>query len=82
MRVWNYLQSIPYGEVRSYGEVAGASAQPRQYGQWRALCAQYVCAGDPVPSGDPRDGRVGRVSVGRRADKQSLLDMERSRRTA
>jgi len=24
MRVWNYLQSIPYGEVRSYGEVAEA----------------------------------------------------------
>ncbi len=28
MRVWNYLQSIPYGEVQSYGEVAKGIGQP------------------------------------------------------
>ena len=28
MRVWNYLQSIPYGEVRSYSEVAAAVGEP------------------------------------------------------
>ncbi|HEY3837873.1 MAG TPA: bifunctional DNA-binding transcriptional regulator/O6-methylguanine-DNA methyltransferase Ada [Bryobacteraceae bacterium] len=28
MRVWNYLQSIPYGETRSYSEVAKAIGQP------------------------------------------------------
>ena len=28
MRVWQYLQTIPYGEVRSYGEVAAGIGQP------------------------------------------------------
>ena len=28
MRVWNYLQSIPYGEVQSYGEVAAGIGRP------------------------------------------------------
>ena len=28
MRVWGYLQSIPYGEVRSYREVAEAIGRP------------------------------------------------------
>ena len=28
MRVWNYLQSIPYGEVRSYSDVATAIGRP------------------------------------------------------
>ena len=28
MRVWDYLQSIPYGQTRSYGEVAEGIGQP------------------------------------------------------
>ncbi|MBZ5576604.1 MAG: bifunctional DNA-binding transcriptional regulator/O6-methylguanine-DNA methyltransferase Ada [Acidobacteriia bacterium] len=28
MRVWNYLQTIPYGEVRSYRDVAAALGKP------------------------------------------------------
>jgi AraC family transcriptional regulator of adaptative response/methylated-DNA-[protein]-cysteine methyltransferase len=28
MRVWNYLQSIPYGEVQSYSEVASGIGRP------------------------------------------------------
>ena len=28
MRVWEYLQSIPYGEVQSYGTVAAGIGQP------------------------------------------------------
>jgi AraC family transcriptional regulator of adaptative response/methylated-DNA-[protein]-cysteine methyltransferase len=28
MRVWDYLRTIPYGQVRSYGEVAAGIGQP------------------------------------------------------
>lgn len=43
MRVWNYLQSIPYGETRSYGEVAKAIGQPTAT---RAVA--NACAGNKV----------------------------------
>jgi AraC family transcriptional regulator of adaptative response/methylated-DNA-[protein]-cysteine methyltransferase len=43
MRVWNYLQSIPSGEVRSYQEVAAAIGRPTAA---RAVAA--ACAANPV----------------------------------
>ena len=43
MRVWNYLQSIPSGEVRSYGEVATAICAPSAT---RAVAR--ACATNPV----------------------------------
>jgi AraC family transcriptional regulator of adaptative response/methylated-DNA-[protein]-cysteine methyltransferase len=43
MRVWNYLQSIPSGEVRSYREVAAAIGQPTAT---RAVAG--ACAANPV----------------------------------
>ena len=39
MRVWNYLQSIPYGEVRSYSEVAAAIGQPSAARAVAGACA-------------------------------------------
>ena len=43
MRVWHYLQSIPYGEVQSYGEVASGIGQPSAV---RAVA--NACAANPV----------------------------------
>jgi AraC family transcriptional regulator of adaptative response/methylated-DNA-[protein]-cysteine methyltransferase len=43
MRVWRYLQTIPYGEVRSYGDVAAAIGQPTA-----ARAVARACAGNTV----------------------------------
>jgi AraC family transcriptional regulator of adaptative response/methylated-DNA-[protein]-cysteine methyltransferase len=43
MRVWRYLQTIPYGEVRSYREVAAGIGQPTA-----ARAVAQACAGNPV----------------------------------
>ena len=43
MRVWNYLQSIPYGEVQSYTEVAEAIGQPTA-----ARAVAHACATNPL----------------------------------
>ena len=43
MRVWNYLQTIPYGETRSYGEVAKAIGQPTA-----SRAVANACATNPV----------------------------------
>jgi len=42
-RVWEYLQTIPYGESRSYGQVAAGIGQPRVV---RAVAR--ACAGNSV----------------------------------
>ena len=39
MRVWKYLQSIPYGEVKSYTEVAAAIGQPKAVRAVANACA-------------------------------------------
>ena len=44
MRVWAYLQSIPYGHVQSYGEVAKAIGRPRAARAVARACAANVCA--------------------------------------
>jgi AraC family transcriptional regulator of adaptative response/methylated-DNA-[protein]-cysteine methyltransferase len=43
MRVWNYLQSIPYGEVQSYSEVAAGIGAPKAI---RAVAR--ACATNPI----------------------------------
>jgi AraC family transcriptional regulator, regulatory protein of adaptative response / methylated-DNA-[protein]-cysteine methyltransferase len=43
-RVWRYLQSIPYGSVRSYREVAEGIGQPKA-----ARAVASACARNPVP---------------------------------
>jgi AraC family transcriptional regulator of adaptative response/methylated-DNA-[protein]-cysteine methyltransferase len=44
LRVWNYLQSIPYGEVRSYTEVAQGIGQPAAARAVAHACASNVLA--------------------------------------
>lgn len=80
MRVWNYLQSIPYGEAQSYGEVAAAVGQPAAT---RAVAR--ACASNPVAIAIPchrvirGTGELGGYRWGL-ARKRALLDLERSRR--
>jgi AraC family transcriptional regulator of adaptative response/methylated-DNA-[protein]-cysteine methyltransferase len=44
MKVWNYLQTIPYGEVRSYGEVADGIHEPGAARAVARACATNVVA--------------------------------------
>jgi AraC family transcriptional regulator of adaptative response/methylated-DNA-[protein]-cysteine methyltransferase len=44
MRVWNYLQSIPYGEVQSYGEVAAGIGKPSAVRAVARACASNTVA--------------------------------------
>ena len=77
MRVWRRLQSIPYGGVASYGEVAAAIGRP---GAARAVAA--ACARNPVAIVVPchrvirESGDLGgyRWNLAR---KRALLDHER-----
>jgi AraC family transcriptional regulator of adaptative response/methylated-DNA-[protein]-cysteine methyltransferase len=43
MRVWNYLRTIPYGRVQSYGEVAAGIGKPSA-----ARAVARACAANPV----------------------------------
>lgn len=43
MRVWKYLQSIPYGDLQSYGEIAAAIGHPRA-----ARAVANACAHNPA----------------------------------
>ena len=44
MRVWKYLQTIPYGETRSYAEVAAGIGQPRAVRAVASACANNAVA--------------------------------------
>ena len=76
MRVWNYLQSIPRGEVRSYGEVAAAIGAPSAT---RAVAR--ACATNPVALAIPchrvirGSGELGGYRWGLER-KRELLEME------
>jgi AraC family transcriptional regulator of adaptative response/methylated-DNA-[protein]-cysteine methyltransferase len=75
-RVWEYLQTIPYGSTQSYGEIARGIRQPRA-----ARAVARACASNPVAVAIPchrvvrSDGEVGgyRWGAGR---KRKLLQME------
>jgi AraC family transcriptional regulator, regulatory protein of adaptative response / methylated-DNA-[protein]-cysteine methyltransferase len=76
-RVWEYLQSIPFGETRSYGEVAKGIGQPTA-----ARAVARACATNPVAVAIPchRVVREDGVSSGYRwgmERKETLLEMER-----
>lgn len=81
MRVWNYLQSIPYGEVQSYGEVASGIGQPAA-----ARAVARACAGNTVAVVIPchrvirGTGELGGYRWGL-SRKRALLDRERSARS-
>jgi AraC family transcriptional regulator of adaptative response/methylated-DNA-[protein]-cysteine methyltransferase len=75
-RVWTYLQSIPFGATRSYGEVAKAIGQPTAN---RAVAR--ACATNPVAVAIPchrvvrKDGDISGYRWGVER-KKALLEME------
>jgi AraC family transcriptional regulator of adaptative response/methylated-DNA-[protein]-cysteine methyltransferase len=77
-RVWQELQNIPYGETRSYGEVARAIGQP---GASRAVAR--ACAANPTALVVPchrvvrHDGKPGGYRWGTDR-KEALLELERA----
>ena len=76
-RVWEYLQTIPYGGTRSYGEIAKALKEPRA-----ARAVARACASNPVAVVIPchrvvrGDGEAGGYRWGA-ARKRKLLELER-----
>jgi AraC family transcriptional regulator of adaptative response/methylated-DNA-[protein]-cysteine methyltransferase len=79
-RVWNALRQIPYGETRTYTEIA------RQLGQAQARRAvARACATNPVSLVVPchrvirSDGGLGGYGGGGVTRKKELLDAERRR---
>jgi AraC family transcriptional regulator of adaptative response/methylated-DNA-[protein]-cysteine methyltransferase len=80
LRVWEALRGIPYGETRSYGEVARAMGQP---GAARAVAR--ACAANPAALLIPchrvvrGDGQPGGYRWGSQR-KRALLDQENALR--
>ncbi len=80
LRVWEALRGIPYGETRSYGEVARAMGQP---GAARAVAR--ACAANPAALVIPchrvvrGDGQPGGYRWGSQR-KRALLDQENALR--
>lgn len=76
-RVWEYLQSIPYGDTRSYSQVAKAIGDPKAT---RAVAR--ACATNPVAVAIPchrvvrEGGEMGGYRWGAER-KQALLELER-----
>jgi AraC family transcriptional regulator of adaptative response/methylated-DNA-[protein]-cysteine methyltransferase len=76
-RVWTYLQAIPFGATRSYGEVAKAIGQPTA-----SRAVARACATNPVAVAIPchrivrGSGQMGgyRWGVDR---KKTLLEIEK-----
>jgi AraC family transcriptional regulator, regulatory protein of adaptative response / methylated-DNA-[protein]-cysteine methyltransferase len=77
-RVWTYLQSIPFGATRSYGQVAKAIGRPSAT---RAVAR--ACATNPVAVAIPchrvvrQDGSMGGYRWGIER-KKALLEMEQA----
>jgi AraC family transcriptional regulator of adaptative response/methylated-DNA-[protein]-cysteine methyltransferase len=80
MRVWTYLQSIPYGEVQSYGEVAEAIGQPTAVRAVARACASNrVALAIPCHRVIRGTGELGGYRWGLER-KRVLLDLERRKR--
>jgi AraC family transcriptional regulator of adaptative response/methylated-DNA-[protein]-cysteine methyltransferase len=77
-RVWNYLQSIPFGATRSYSQVAKAIGQPTA-----SRAVARACATNPVAVAIPchrvvrADGNDSGYRWGAER-KKALLDLEKS----
>jgi AraC family transcriptional regulator of adaptative response/methylated-DNA-[protein]-cysteine methyltransferase len=77
-RVWRELQKIPYGQTRSYSEIAQAMGQPKA-----ARAVARACATNPVAVVIPchrvirADGSLGGYG-GSIARKRALLSLERT----
>jgi AraC family transcriptional regulator of adaptative response/methylated-DNA-[protein]-cysteine methyltransferase len=76
-RVWTYLQSIPFGATRSYGQVAKAIGQPTA-----SRAVARACATNPVAVAIPchrvvrEDGNISGYRWGVER-KKTLLEIER-----
>jgi AraC family transcriptional regulator of adaptative response/methylated-DNA-[protein]-cysteine methyltransferase len=74
--VWTYLQSIPFGATRSYGQVAKAIGQPTA-----SRAVARACATNPVAVAIPchrvvrEDGSISGYRWGVHR-KKTLLEME------
>ena len=78
LKVWKYLQSIPYGEVQSYAEVAQAIGQPRAIrAVARACSANRVALVIPCHRVIRGTGELGGYRWGIER-KRILLDQERA----
>lgn len=82
LKVWNYLSSIPYGEVRSYSEVASALGDPNASRAVAGACAaNNVALLVPCHRVLRSNGELGGYRWGIER-KRTLLDMERAGRDA
>jgi AraC family transcriptional regulator of adaptative response/methylated-DNA-[protein]-cysteine methyltransferase len=80
LRVWRYLQSIPSGDVRSYGEVAKGIGQPAATRAVARACASNrVAITIPCHRVVRGDGTLGGYKWGVER-KRMLLDRERAMR--
>jgi AraC family transcriptional regulator of adaptative response/methylated-DNA-[protein]-cysteine methyltransferase len=78
MRVWRYLQSIPPGDVQSYGEVAAALGQPNAARAVARACAQNPAAVlIPCHRVIRESGELGGYRWGA-VRKRGLIDTERA----
>lgn len=77
MRVWNYLRTIAYGDVVSYGEAAAAIGAPRATRALASACAKNrIAVLIPCHRVIRGDGDMGGYRWGV-ARKRALIDMER-----
>jgi AraC family transcriptional regulator of adaptative response/methylated-DNA-[protein]-cysteine methyltransferase len=77
--VWRYLQSIPYGETRSYSDVARAIGKPDAVRAVARACATNpVCLVVPCHRVVGKDGALTGYRWGV-ARKQRLLNRERAK---
>jgi AraC family transcriptional regulator of adaptative response/methylated-DNA-[protein]-cysteine methyltransferase len=75
-RVWTHLQSIPFGAVRSYGQVAKAIGQPRAARAVARACAtNRIAVAIPCHRVVRGDGGMGGYRWGIER-KKALLEME------
>jgi AraC family transcriptional regulator of adaptative response/methylated-DNA-[protein]-cysteine methyltransferase len=75
-RVWTHLQSIPFGAVRSYGQVAKAIGQPRATRAVARACAtNRIAVAIPCHRVVRGDGGMGGYRWGIER-KKALLEME------
>jgi AraC family transcriptional regulator of adaptative response/methylated-DNA-[protein]-cysteine methyltransferase len=78
MRVWDYLRSIPYGQVRSYGQVAAGIGKPSAVrAVARACAANRVALAIPCHRVIRGTGEPGGYRWGL-ARKEALLQRERT----
>ncbi|MGA8308727.1 MAG: methylated-DNA--[protein]-cysteine S-methyltransferase, partial [Terriglobales bacterium] len=77
-KVWTYLQSIPFGATRSYGQVAKAIGQPTATRAVARACAtNRIAVAIPCHRVVRTDGDMGGYRWGVER-KKALLDLEQS----